>query len=186
MKYMDSSLFTKGMRALRIGLSSFFHLMPLGEETVSVATMDPAWLQAPDRAAEYIQQKIEKCHATKHALMCSIAILPKLHQMQRGLNDLRAKTGRLDISTDEDRAWAREQAQALMGIATKIDSAEEKYNRLTDGGWPILSLVKNANLRLLSESYCLAEDVAETLALSASEEFVNSIKSDLRRIHGEA
>ena len=153
---------------------------------MAVATMDPTWLQGADGTAEYIREKIDRCQAATAAVNCSFAILPRLWQMRQGLEELQAKIGELEINTDEDREWAKEQAQAFMRIAHKIEAAERKYKQLIGTVWPIFKIVKNANLRMLDETYCLAEDAAETLALVSSKEFMDSLKGDLRRIHGSA
>ena len=153
---------------------------------MAVATMDPGLLQAANGRAESIRVKIERCQKATAAIICSFVILPMLRDMRRGLEDLRIKIGELEISTDEDREWAKEQAQSCMSIAKKIESAERTYQQLISTVSSLFGFITNANLHLLDETYCLAEDAAETLALVANREFMESLEGDLRRIHGSA
>ena len=153
---------------------------------MAVTTIDPALLQAADGKAENIREKIERCQKATTAIIRSFVILPMLRDMLRGLEDLRIKIGELEISTDEDREWAKEQAQSCLSIAKKIESAERKYQSLISTVSPLFGFITKPNLHLLDESYCLAEDAAETLALVANREFMESLEGDLRRIHGGA
>ena len=153
---------------------------------MAVVTMDLGLLQAADGKAERIRDKVDRCQRATAAIICSFGILHPLREIKRGLEDLRSMIGDMEVSTDEDRGLARSHAQCFMGIAKKIESAEGKYKQHIKTMWPIFGFITNANLDLLDEIYCLAEDAAETLALVASREFMGSLESDLRRIHGGA
>ena len=153
---------------------------------MAVATMDLGLLRAAESKAERIRDKVDRCQRATAAIICSFNILPLLREVKRGLEDLRSMIGDLEVSTDEDRGLARIHAQSFMDLAKKIESAEGKYKQRIETVWPIFGFITNANLYLLDEIYCLAEDAAETLALVASREFMESLESDLRRIHGGA
>ena len=115
----------------------------------------------------------------------SIGILLLLRKVRRELEELRSIIGDLEVSTDENREMVRDRARSLMDLAKKIGSAEDKYKKRIKTG-PIFGFIRGTNLGLFDETYCLAEDAAETLALVASREFMESLESDLRRIHGGA
>ena len=153
---------------------------------MAVVTMDLGLLQAADGKADRIRDKVDRCQKATAAIICSCHILSLLRGLKRGLEDLRSMIGGLEVSTDEDRRLARIHAQSLMKLAKKIESAEGKYKQCIETMWPIFGVITNANLDLLDEIYCLAEDAAETLALVASGEFMESLESDLRRFHGGA
>ena len=151
---------------------------------MAVATMDLELLQVADGNADRIQDKVDRCQRATAAIIHSFYILPLLRELRRGLEALRSMIGGLEVSTDEDRGLARIHAQSFMGLVKKIESAEGKYKQHIETVWPIFGFITNANLDLFDEIYCLAEDSAETLALVASVEFMESLEIDLRRIHG--
>ena len=153
---------------------------------MTAATMDTGLLRDADGTAEYIQGKIDRCQRATAAIVCSFFILPKLYDIRRDLIDLRDRLGALEVSDDESRSFAREQAKSSMALAEKIELTEGKYKELIRTVWPIFHFVTGTNLRLLDEAYCLAEDAAETLALIGSKEFMESLEIDLRKIHGNA
>lgn len=142
--------------------------------------MDPRLLQAADGKAERIRDKVDRC---QRATAGSIGILLLLRKVRRELKELRSIIEDLEVSTDENRELARDRARSFMDLAKKIGSAEDKYKKRV---WPIFGFIRGTNLGLFDETYCLAEDAAETLALVASREFMESLESDLRRIHGGA
>ena len=153
---------------------------------MAVVIMDIGLLQAADGKANKILDKVDRCQRATTAIICSFVILPQLRGLKRELEDLQLTIGNLEVSTDEDRRLTRIHAQFFMKFAKKMESAEGKYKQRIETMWPIFGLITNANLDLLDEIYCLAEDAAETLALVASREFMESLESDLRRFYGGA
>ena len=153
---------------------------------MTVVTMDMWLLRTADRKADRVRDKVDRRQRATAVIICSFYILPLLYGLKRRLEDFRSMIGGLEVSTDEDRRLARIHAGSFMKLAKKIESAEGKYKQRIETMWPIFGFITNANLGLLDESYCLAEDAAETLALVASGDFIESIESDLRRFHGGA
>ena len=153
---------------------------------MTVVIMDIGLLQAADGKANRIRDKVDRCQRATAAIICSFDILPQLRGLKRELEDFRPMIGGLEVSTDEDRRLARMHAQFFMKLAKKIESTEGKYKQGIETMWPIFGFITNANLDLLDEIYCLAEDAAETLALVASSEFMESLGCDLRMFHGGA
>ena len=151
---------------------------------MAATTMDLGLLQAAASSADNIRKKIDRCQQATAAVICSFVILPTLVRMQRQLKYLQTRIGEMDIRTDEDREWAKDQALSFANITQKIESAESKYRQLIETVSPFFGFITKANFRLLDEIYCLAEDAAETLALVASQEVLESIESELCRIHG--
>lgn len=153
---------------------------------MTAGVMDLNLLQAADGTAEYIREKIDRCQKATAVVICSFVIFPKLREIRSELVCLQENIGELEINNDEDRAWTREKAQFFMGIAKKIETTEAKYKGLVQTVWPIFNFINRANLVLLDQAYCLAEDAAESLALIASKEFMESLEGDLRKIHDSA
>lgn len=143
--------------------------------------------QAIGESLLYARKKIEKCQVTWDVICCSFSILPDLWMVKRSADKASVAVGKLQLDsvTDEDRQTLWDLSHTWMDVAKRIEVCDNAYrdrirNSLT------VPVVTRHNLRLFDYAFCRAEDVAETLALVASTDVMESLKRDLTSMHGSA
>lgn len=113
------------------------------------------------------------------ALLCTV-LMCYLYRSRVHVNRLRRILSNLDIRTPEDRAHLREGASRLAAAAKTLNATFDllqKRRAALHVPW-----VGAPMMRSLESLICAVEDVAETAALGASQDFATVVRSEIAKL----
>ena len=133
--------------------------------------------------AETTRDIASRCQATTNDFLLCIILWRGSRRIRRKLEKLREVVSSLTIDDENDRAKLREPASWLGGCVEELDSMHGKWVSQIVPRFPsyipLVSRFGPEIARQLDELACMAEEIAETLALAASREFVQLVRQEL-------
>ena len=147
-------------------------------------TAHPADVNAGVSAvAETTREIVSRCQAATNDFLLCIILWRGNRRIRGKLEKLREVVSSLTIDDENDRAKLREPAGWLGRCVEELDSMHGKWISQIVPRFPsyipLVSRLGPEIARQLDELACMAEDIAETLALAASGEFVQLVRQEL-------
>lgn len=100
-----------------------------------------------------------------------------LHRAQRSTSLIKSALSGAHIVSAEDRAMMRDIACNLGQASVALHFAFEDFSSLGAAKWPVFGPLLMAKLEDLA---CAVEDMSETAALGASEEFATAVRTEIQ------
>ena len=126
---------------------------------------------------------VSRCQDATNVFRLCIILMAGNRRIRRKLKKLREIVSSLTIEDENDRAKLREPANSLGKCVDELDTVHRKWVSQVVPRFPsyipLVGLFGSEIARQLNELACMTEDIAETLALAASGEFVQLVRQEL-------